>query len=714
MAGKIVKPDKKAAKKTLKTVNQLYRSLSEISVSDTALRKVAETESAALKGASVMLEMAAIDVDALNADKQGIRISALRNAGINNMSQLYGLPVGRITSINGIGEQSAVKIKRTVDDMYTALSSTAGVQINLKKRNVHQDQLLKSLFAIRQTEPARNGAKGLLSGEPELEAALRDAKPAAGGLRWLFASRAKKEKCTAAYAHLEELMAGSFPVEADNIALKYNEAQKESRRTGTKDLLRDFEENSISYYIQLEALGLAPSKAAAGLPRDLVLEIEKYPLDLTHMKATLRNYQTFGAKYALTQKKTLLGDEMGLGKTVQALTVIADMRAKDETHFLVVCPASVMVNWKRETDKFTDIPAIVIHGFDKMDEFMQWKKEGGVGITNFESIIKLVDNLDFNFSVLVVDEAHYVKNPAARRTKALIAAAQRTDRILYMTGTPLENRVDEMCFLVGCLRADIAQRLSSIKSLSSTQKFKNEIAPVYLRRMRNDVLAELPDLIESEDWLEPSRDELQAYYSSVQSGNFMAMRRISWDIDPENSTKAGRLIEICDAARVEGRKVIVFSFFIDTLNKVCSLLGERAIGPITGGISTDMRQKLIDDFSASGVGMVLVAQVQAGGVGLNIQSASVVVFCEPQIKPSLESQAISRAYRMGQVRDVQVHRLLCENTVDERMMEILRVKQVEFDAYAEESAVGEESLKERTDNAWIKEVIEQEKSKIST
>jgi SNF2 family DNA or RNA helicase len=251
-----------------------------------------------------------------------------------------------------------------------------------------------------------------------------------------------------------------------------------------------------------------------------------------------------------------------------------------------------------------------------------------------------------------------------------------------------------------------------MRALSATDSFKKEVAPVYLRRVRDDVLTELPDLIENEDWLEPSSVELNLYYDSVMSGNFMAMRRISWDGDISQSCKADRLLELCDEARDESRKVIVFSFFRDTLSKVCRLLGSRAIGPITGDVSNAKRQEMIDEFTEAEDGKVLVAQVQAGGVGLNIQSASVVVFCEPQIKPSLETQAISRAYRMGQVRNVHVHRLLCVETIDERMMEMLARKQAEFDTYADESVAGKESLREQSENAWIKDIIEQERKRI--
>jgi SNF2 family DNA or RNA helicase len=371
------------------------------------------------------------------------------------------------------------------------------------------------------------------------------------------------------------------------------------------------------------------------------------------------------------------------------------------------------VNWKRETEKHTELCSNIIHGVDKIEEFELWKSEGGIGITNFETVVKLIDVLDFNFGTLVVDEAHFVKNPEAIRTKALIALSKKAKQILYMTGTPLENRVDEMCFLIKCLRPDIAKKLSTIKTLSATQKFKGELAPVYLRRVRDDVLVELPDLIESEDWLEPTNKELNAYYNTVLSGNFMAMRRVSWDVDTSKSSKAMRLLEICNEARDENRKVIVFSFFRDTLQKVCELLGERALGPITGSVSTTMRQTLVDDFSQAEDGKVLVAQVQAGGVGLNIQSASVIIFCEPQIKPSLENQAISRAYRMGQVRDVQVHRLLCIDTIDEPMMEMLGSKQKEFNTYAEESIVGMESLERELDSKFVKEMIAQEKARIN-
>ena len=206
----------------------------------------------------------------------------------------------------------------------------------------------------------------------------------------------------------------------------------------------------------------------------------------------------------------------------------------------------------------------------------------------------------------------------------------KTEGVLYMSGTPLVNRVDEMCFLVDCLQPKIAQKLERVKNISTAEQFRQELAPVYLRRVRADVLKELPELIEKEQWCELSKKEQEIYREAVESGNLMAIRQVSWQM-PElsESSKAQRLLEICETAKAEGRKVIVFSFFRNTLQKVRQLLGERCMETISGDITPARRQEIVDAFNAAEPGAVLVSQVQAGGTGLNIQAASVIIFCEP-------------------------------------------------------------------------------------
>jgi len=196
----------------------------------------------------------------------------------------------------------------------------------------------------------------------------------------------------------------------------------------------------------------------------------------------------------------------------------------------------------------------------------------------------------------------------------------------------------------------------------------------------------------------------------------MAIRQVSWQTEKlEDSSKAMRLREICDGAMEQGRKIIVFSFFRNTLDKVHALLGERCLETISGDISPARRQEIVDEFNAAAPGAVLVSQVQAGGTGLNIQAASVIVFCEPQLTPAIESQAIGRAYRMGQTRDVLVYRLLADETIDERMLEILSGKQKEFDSFADESVIGDGQIEaeKAEEGSWITKMVKDEQARLA-
>ena len=179
----------------------------------------------------------------------------------------------------------------------------------------------------------------------------------------------------------------------------------------------------------------------------------------------------------------------------------------------------------------------------------------------------------------------------------------------------------------------------------------------------------------------------------------------------QQSSKATRMMELIREAEEEGRKIIVFSFFLDTIQKVTALLGDRCYGPINGSVSPQRRQEIVDAFNEAPAGSVLAAQIQAGGTGPNIQSASVVIICEPQFKPSIENQAISRAYRMGQTRNVLVYRLLCDETVDEKITQRLESKQEIFDAFADESVAADESME--LDEQGFGNIIQEEIDRIN-
>ena len=674
----------------------------------TAVRRAAD----AFYAAKLQSALEELDVEILAQGKQGIRVSYLKSAGISNIFQLSQMSRTQLDALEGIGTQGAAKIRETTKQIVDNTKEKLSVRINADDPRNADDALISALYTLILHEPLRASMKQLYKeNHATLTKNIHAAKAATSGMKWLFASKGKREGSMQSVCELEQMVSETFGESSlYGIYVSAETADITDRRA-------HFRENAATYYSALETyckqLNIS-EVPQSGLPPELLQEIEAHPLDLQHMKATLRNYQTFGVKYAVHQERTLLGDEMGLGKTIQAIAVMAAMKAAGKHHFMVVCPASVLINWCREIEKHSHLSVTKIHGADN-EALLHWRSNGDVAVTTYESIINFNLPERFTFDMLVVDEAHYVKNPQAQRTKAMQKLLEKTFGVLYMSGTPLVNNVDEMCFLVSCLQPSVAQQLERVKNISTAEQFRQELAPVYLRRVRADVLKELPDLIEKEQWCVLNNAEQSIYRDAVASGNLMAIRQVSWQVDkPEDSSKAMRLLEICDSAKEQGRKIIVFSFFRNTLEKVHTLLGDRCLETISGDISPARRQEIVDEFNQAAPGAVLVSQVQAGGTGLNIQAASVVVFCEPQLTPAIENQAISRAYRMGQTRDVLVHRLLADDTIDERMLEILSKKQDAFDHFADESVIGDSQLEaeKAEEGSWITKLVKEEQERL--
>ena len=708
-----IKRDKQQIRDILTLIEQFDDSVCEIASQASRQEDAAAAAMKELCDAQLHDVLRGMDVENINRDRLGIRIASLRSAGITNMEQLCALSVDEINSVKGIGDEAAWLIYTLAGRIRQEAATGLRVRVSLDDRSEAATSLLLTAKTAMVTGEAVRKAQAVYDEYHDvLRAAYLAAKPAGSTLGWLFASAEKKKAAVDASLYLYSLLTGDYGERVRELTAAYD-----ARKIPDPALVwEDYKRNSAAYYAQLDkldrALGTRIDNSYSGLPEELVREVEMQPLYLDALHTALRPYQEFGARYILRQGKVLLGDEMGLGKTVQAIAAMVSLRALGATHFMVVCPASVLVNWSREIAKFSDLMVTSIRGGD-LAAVQKWRAAGGVAVTTYESISRFSLPEDFSFSMLVADEAHYVKNPAALRTQALLILRRKAERVLFMTGTPLENRVDEMCFLVSCLRAAIAGQIREMKYISSAPQFREKLAPVYLRRTREDVLSELPELVEQEQWCEMGLSEWEHYMLSVAAENFMAMRQVSWDVgDLKKSSKARRLLELCDEAKEDGRKVIVFSYFRETLRAVHELLGGRAFGPITGSVSPVRRQELVDAFAAAGDGAVLICQVQAGGTGLNIQAASVVIFCEPQIKPSMETQAVSRAYRMGQLRSVLVHRLLCDNTVDERILELLREKQDIFDSFAEESTAGSEYM--RAEKSIGAAIIQLEKERLAS
>jgi len=644
--------------------------------------------------AAVRGRLLAIPIDRLK-DVTGARlpVTRLEEAGYRTVADLVDATPEVLRQVPGIGATGA---ERTVDAarrIAEAAAQNTGVTADMDLRGPDATALLASLYRARVADRVLERVREPAARIGGALASLADtARPLGGRVRRLFLRQARREHAVQAVTELDALFSDPKTArELERIDAANQRLLAKPPRPATAR--NDFEKHSADYFSTLSRIvgGRERPEAARGfLTDDLASRVSAQRLDETHLKVSLRGYQAFGARFALAQRRVVLGDEMGCGKTVEAIAALAHLRAEGARHFLVICPASVLVNWMREIPSHSSLRPCRLHGAERHAATRAWVRGGGVGVTTFEALQGLDLPPGLEVSMLVVDEAHYVKNPDTLRSSAVRAWSDRVERVLFLTGTPMENRVEEFRNLVGYLQPDLVGSIGEIDAVAGSEAFRRAVGPAYLRRNQEDVLTELPELMQVDEWDDLGPEDEEAYRAAVAARSFMAMRRAAYSsADPATCAKLRRLVEIADEAGENGRKVVVFSYFRDVLDLVRRTLGERAVGPLTGAVPPSRRQEMVDAFAATKGHAVLVSQIQAGGVGLNMQAASVVILCEPQVKPTLETQAIARAHRMGQIRRVQVHRLLATDSVDQRMLEILETKKELFDAYARRSDTAE-------------------------
>jgi hypothetical protein len=664
-------------------------------------REVARRAYEAVRDQLVARELDATPVDQLRELVRGrVTFAPVRDAGLGTVGQVLAAGQDTLRRIPGVSRRTARRIIAAASQMRESVEGGTRVRVDPDMRTPEQSALIA---ALRRYERSRSALRGpdLSPLASEIGCRLDRAACGASRAKMLFTfSGRKKQEARDALNELDAILS-SKPVTTARKRLSRAESEldKAGKTPTATRLWNDYLARPVTYNgLLIEVAELDPAREASQgfLPADIAEQVRVMPLDRSLLKTSLRGYQAFGAKFALVQERVILGDEMGLGKTMQSLAVMCHLAARDATHFLVVCPASVVINWTREVERHTLLEARRLHvpGRKREAAEQEWAAKGGVAVTTFEALRAMPADLDVPVAMMVVDEAHYAKNPNALRTQAVREWAGRSRRVLFLTGTPMENKVEEFLVLVGHLRPEVAENLDIPDGELDGTRFREAVAPVYLRRNQEDVLSELPPRLETQEWVALEGPALRAYRKAVLEGNFMAMRRAAFDPGTvKGSPKLRRLVEIVGEAADGGRKVVVFSYFRSVLETVIEALGSgrdgvpglHVVGPLTGGIPPADRQAMVDEFTAAKGPAVLVCQIQAGGVGLNIQAASVVIIAEPQLTPSIEEQAIARAHRMGQVRPVDVHRLLCEDSVDQRILELLAVKREAFDEYARRS-----------------------------
>jgi len=422
--------------------------------------------------------------------------------------------------------------------------------------------------------------------------------------------------------------------------------------------------------------------------------------------ATLYPYQISGwrwLKFLLAEGVGgLLADEMGLGKTLQIISALSDSGGVPLRPALIIAPGSLLENWRREISKFAPHLKVLKHHGALRTGRPSELKDHDVVVTSYENAVR--DNSLFNmvlWKVVVLDEAQFIRNPDAQRTKA-VKRLQR-EAGLAVTGTPVENRLLDLWSIVdfilpGHLGDAKAFELEYSNDVDGASRLEPLVSPLMLRRRVAEVAQDLPSRIDTPQVIELDEGEIAAYDAERERIHaeygaaatlvaLTSLRRFCAHpdlmngnvatADPISFSKFRRMDEIVEEIFARGEKVIIFTSFTAMADMIARHIKNHFgafAGVIDGRLPIDDRQPLIDRFGSIEGGAALVLNPKAGGAGLNITAANHVIHYNPEWNPALEDQASARAHRRGQQLPVTVHRLLVADTVEDVVDERLTRK----------------------------------------
>ena len=432
--------------------------------------------------------------------------------------------------------------------------------------------------------------------------------------------------------------------------------------------------------------------------------------DLRTMKDKLRPYQVEGTGWLLARARrgqgALLADEMGLGKTVQTLALIEALPGTT----LVVCPSSLVWNWKREAAHFLpDLRVLSLDGPDREKRFTEILAHRLV-ITSYALLRRDIERYKgVTFSALVLDEAQHIKNPDSQNARAACALSARSRFIL--TGTPVENSLRDLWSLFEFLLPGYLGTRRDFKDRYETPLLNGERGPLWnrlsrrlrpylLRRRKQEILAELPDKIEQVIEVELSPEQKSAYTQLQLAARdqidqlrdqasgaarmrvltaLLRLRQACCDLrllgsKSDSSSKLNALLELVEEAIDGGHRTLVFSQFTSMLDIIADALENAGISFCRLDGSTRNRQEVVERFQRDGGIPVFLISLKAGGVGLNLTAADTVIHFDPWWNPAVEAQATDRAHRIGQRRVVTSIKLIARDTVEERVLRMQEKK----------------------------------------
>ena len=432
-----------------------------------------------------------------------------------------------------------------------------------------------------------------------------------------------------------------------------------------------------------------------------------FTLQETPLFERLRPYQREGASFLFHRKSALLADEMGLGKTVQAAVALEALK---ETYHrvLLVTPASLCLNWVRELEKWARSLVVRRVFGDVQDRQVTYRLPIQVLITSYEQLRADIDFIasSIEFDLVILDEVQRIKNIDS--TTSLACRRIRRKGSWGLSGTPLENSVDDLLSIFRFLAPQLLRPGMSRDEIHVTMQDH------FLRRTKAQVLSELPPIIFRDIRLELGTYQRQVYgtvwserlsrldqrHGSTRAASMLALltrlkQICNFDPTTGDSAKWDALQGLLESIEHNGGKVLVFSQYVGTLKWLSDRLTiDHEV--FHGGLPTGKREQMIGRFRQLPGPRAMLVSLKAGGVGLNLQDASTVILFDRWWNPAAENQAVQRAHRFGKQTPLEVIRFIVEDTVEERIAEILEYKTTLFNEYIEDAPnVADERLAEQ-------------------
>ncbi len=440
---------------------------------------------------------------------------------------------------------------------------------------------------------------------------------------------------------------------------------------------------------------------------------ESHPLRRELLKAELLPYQLDGIAFAAGAGRAVLADEMGLGKTIQAIGV-SELLAREAgiSKVLVVCPASVKSQWRNEIGRFCDRDCQLISG-NVASRGIQYANDCFFTLCNYEQVLHDILSIErVNWDLIILDEGQRIKNWEAKTSRVIKGLRSRF--AIVLSGTPLENRLDELYSVVQFIddrrlgpafrfynRHRVVDEKGKVLGYKNLAELRENLQPVLLRRTRQSVRQQLPPRTNEILRITPTQEQFDLHRSHMRLVNRITRKKFLTEMDllrlqkhllmcrmsadstflvnkeaPGYSSKLEELDDLFDRLfSEENRKVLLFSEWTTMLNLIEPLLETRGLRfvRLDGSVPQKLRQGLVHEFQTN-PGCRLFLTTNAGSTGLNLQAANTVINVDLPWNPAVLEQRIARAYRMGQDQPVQVFILITEGTIEEKLLSTLSAK----------------------------------------